>query len=792
MRGMRLEQVQSKWLWLGCGLLLLLLSLVAALQYRWINQMSRSDRRQRLDTLDRSVRNFRRDFTETVYEAMRTLRQSAALTPETDLESGLKEFVAQWPGIAERPQLLSAVGYAVMRSDGKLICKRLRMDGKQFVALPWPEELAQHRAFLEKQRLQPRIEPPEAFRGLRGELIAGRPVIVFPLMTPREEVKSPLPPGSPTPIKGWGLMEVSDEFLKSQFLPELVFRHFGQSGLENYLLAVVTGTDHQILYQPEYRTADSRPAETGAVGNATPSAMASATFAAVDARIAVFGNKVLPPLPTPGPPEEDRPAAANRARRNDRPTQNAGINGPPPKRPPPGMDGRPPGENGPADGWPPPPRRDGRPPGDDGPPPGERHDFDRFPRAGRPPATLPPEGRPFESGPPPNDHFGAGRRPPPEFQPPQRRRPADPDSLIFVRLPRGDAPPGDRTARRRVADTASLSANNLSNGMPTPGRPEQESLIEPEDPNSWQLIVKYKSGSLEQTVNQTRRRNLAFSFGALLILSGSIALLALTAIRSRKLAAQQMEFVAGVSHELRTPLAVIQSTSYNLAKGLIADTRRVQQYGEVIQNESRRLINQVEQMLSFAGIQSGRQHYDLRPTRVDDLIERALAEYAAAFAAEGWQVEKQIESRLPMVMADAQALESAIKNLLQNALKYAAAGKLISIRAEAGEGGKNVQITVADRGPGIDAKDLPHIFEPFYRGKKAWDSSAPGTGLGLSLVERHLQAHGGRVTVKSAPGGGTAFTLHLPCVNAQSLKETAGAENQALSNDRATDISRSL
>jgi signal transduction histidine kinase len=291
--------------------------------------------------------------------------------------------------------------------------------------------------------------------------------------------------------------------------------------------------------------------------------------------------------------------------------------------------------------------------------------------------------------------------------------------------------------------------------------------LEPEDPNAWQLIVKSKFGSLEQTVNQTRRRNLALSFGTLLILAGSIALLAVAAHRSRKLAAQQMEFVAGVSHELRTPLAVIQSTSYNLAKGMIADTRRVQQYGEVIQTEARRLINQVEQMLSFAGIQSGRQHYDLRPARIDQILERAYAEYAAAFAAEGWQVEKKLAADLPMVMADVQSLESAIKNLLQNALKYAAEGKRLMIAAEALKNGsrKEVQITIADQGPGIDPVDLPHIFKPFYRGQKVWDSAAQGTGLGLSLVERHLRAHGGRIAVKTAPGNGTVFTLSLPALD---------------------------
>lgn len=332
--------------------------------------------------------------------------------------------------------------------------------------------------------------------------------------------------------------------------------------------------------------------------------------------------------------------------------------------------------------------------------------------------------------------------------------------MIFARLGRGEPPANERQARRRPGDNS--------------GRPELEPLIEAENPSAWQLAVKYKSGSLEQTVAQTRRRNLAFGFGALLILSGSIALLALTASRSRKLAAQQMEFVAGVSHELRTPLAVIQSTSYNLAKGMIADTRRVQQYGEVIQTESRRLINQVEQMLSFAGIQSGRQHYDLRPLQIAEVVERAFAEYAAAFAADDWQIEQEIEADLPPVLADEQALESAVKNLLQNALKYAASGKHLSIRATS-EKRKTIQLTITDQGSGIDAKDLPHIFEPFYRGKKAWDSPAPGTGLGLSLVERHLLAFGGRVTVKTSSAG-TAFTLYLPAQEKPATQPAESAE----------------
>ncbi|MDQ3818640.1 MAG: HAMP domain-containing histidine kinase, partial [Acidobacteriota bacterium] len=238
--------------------------------------------------------------------------------------------------------------------------------------------------------------------------------------------------------------------------------------------------------------------------------------------------------------------------------------------------------------------------------------------------------------------------------------------------------------------------------------------------NSWWLVLKSTSGSLEAGVNHARLHNLIVSFGILLLLAVSIVMLTLGIRRARSLARQQMEFVAGVSHELRTPLTVIQSTSYNLSKGMIQDPQRVQKYGDVIQDEARRLINQVEQMLSFAGIQSGHKLYDLRPVDVAETIDRALSEYSTAFEDGGWHVEKKVDEGLPHVLADARALESVLKNLIGNAIKYAAVGKWLSVKARAAKDGREVQIKVADHGPGISPIDLPHIFEPFYRGQEVF------------------------------------------------------------------------
>jgi signal transduction histidine kinase len=284
------------------------------------------------------------------------------------------------------------------------------------------------------------------------------------------------------------------------------------------------------------------------------------------------------------------------------------------------------------------------------------------------------------------------------------------------------------------------------------------------DDRAWLLVVKNRAGSVEALVENARLHILGFSFIMLVLLAGSSVMLMLATVRARRLAQQQMEFVAGVSHELRTPLTVIQSTSYNLSQGTIQDPSRVQQYGDVIQREARRLINQIERMLSFAGIQSGRRVYDPQPTNVTEIAERSLAEYALPLAEAGWQIERHFAEDLPLVLTDGPALESALKNLFENALKYAAQGKWLSVSACAAQDtkGREVQITIADRGPGIAPKDLPHIFEPFYRGQSVNAATTSGAGLGLCLVERNLRALGGRVTVKSAPGDGTSFTLHLP------------------------------
>jgi signal transduction histidine kinase len=284
----------------------------------------------------------------------------------------------------------------------------------------------------------------------------------------------------------------------------------------------------------------------------------------------------------------------------------------------------------------------------------------------------------------------------------------------------------------------------------------------------WRLVVQHSSGSLEAAVSAARRRNLAISFGMLLLLSVSVALLTITSRRAQRLARQQMEFVAGVSHELRTPIAVIRSAAENLSQGVVANAERVKRYGQMIESESRRLGEMVERVLQYAGIEAGLGLAARAPVAPDEIVESALDSALPLLGPDQVDVHRNIANDLPPVIGDAAALRSAVQNLIANAVKYGGDDRWVGVTAIQAVDGRRreVRITVMDHGAGIPASELPHIFEPFFRGADAQARQVHGSGLGLSLVKRIVAAHGGRVTVSTHPGEGTAFTIALPAADA--------------------------
>jgi len=303
----------------------------------------------------------------------------------------------------------------------------------------------------------------------------------------------------------------------------------------------------------------------------------------------------------------------------------------------------------------------------------------------------------------------------------------------------------------------------------------------------WLLVAAHRAGSLEAAVASVRKRNLALSSSILLLLTMVVGLIVVSSRRAQGLARQQMEFVASVSHELRTPVSVIGAAAGNLADGVVGDPQRVRKYGETIQGEARRLAETVERVLQLAGIAAGRAAATPTSVSPSELVMQSIRACQPEFDAAGTTVETDIATDLPLVQGDVAALRSAIQNLISNAVKYGGDARWLRVAVSANpkrlpphaqrsrqaslfSGGNPsglpaaVVITVEDRGLGIDDEDRAHIFEPFYRGREALSRQIRGSGLGLNLVQRIAEAHGGSVSVTSEAGQGSVFSLTLPAV----------------------------
>ena len=224
---------------------------------------------------------------------------------------------------------------------------------------------------------------------------------------------------------------------------------------------------------------------------------------------------------------------------------------------------------------------------------------------------------------------------------------------------------------------------------------------------------------------------------------------------------------------------MIRSAADNLADGVISEDPRVRKYGDLVRGESRRLTEMVEQILELAGIHSGQRSFALRPVPLIPLLHDVVRSSSTLIEEARIDVEFELPETLPPVLGDEQALRRVFQNLVGNAIKYGAPGGWMGVSAAAS--GREVIVSVADKGIGIAPGEQEKIFEPFYRVPSVVAAQIHGAGLGLSLVHRIVEAHGGRIAVRSAEGSGSEFIIHLPAATEEPVRNAASARDTATS-----------
>jgi signal transduction histidine kinase len=281
------------------------------------------------------------------------------------------------------------------------------------------------------------------------------------------------------------------------------------------------------------------------------------------------------------------------------------------------------------------------------------------------------------------------------------------------------------------------------------------------DETSWLLQVwPGRPEAIYADIRQRQTLSMAIlAFVAVLLAFGSYITVRIVR-RELEIARLRADFVSTVSHEFRSPLTGIRQLGEMLLDGRVTDPEKQRGYFRMIVQESDRLARLVENILDFSRMEEGRREYQFEPLNPSPWLRTLVADFVTEIAANGAAVEPDVPDGLPPISADKEALGSAVRNLLDNAVKYSPGTKTVRIGAAASGG--EVRIFVQDRGVGISEQDRRRIFDRFYRADGEISKRVKGAGLGLSLVKHIVTAHGGTVECESRLGEGSTFTIRLP------------------------------
>jgi signal transduction histidine kinase len=278
--------------------------------------------------------------------------------------------------------------------------------------------------------------------------------------------------------------------------------------------------------------------------------------------------------------------------------------------------------------------------------------------------------------------------------------------------------------------------------------------------SDWMIAVQDRRSTPERLASRNFVLNMTLSAVLATLLLGAILLTTRTAAREMRLSSMKGDFVSNVSHELRTPLASIRVFGELMRTGRVSSPEKVLEYGERIETEAMRLQHLVENILDFSRIESGRKAYSFEDADLAAIVRSGVAACASRVRAAGFRITAEVETDLPHLRLDASAIEQALGNILENAVKYS--GESREIAVSAARRGDDVVVSVSDRGIGIPRDEQERIFERFHRVGGSLVHDVRGVGLGLAIVRHIVEAHQGRVEVESEPGRGSTFSLVLP------------------------------
>ncbi len=286
---------------------------------------------------------------------------------------------------------------------------------------------------------------------------------------------------------------------------------------------------------------------------------------------------------------------------------------------------------------------------------------------------------------------------------------------------------------------------------------------------NYQLGILLKGGTIESLSKSRSRTNLILILILIVFLIIGVYIVFRNIRKEMELAKIKSDFVSNVSHELRTPLALISMFAETLEMGRASSEEKKKEYYSIISKEATRLSRIVNKILSFSKIEAGKREYRFSNTDLNFLVEEIYKSYQFHLQKNGFEFSFSAGESIPMIQTDSEAISEAVINLIDNAIKYSTDKKEITIITGTDQG--FIFIEIKDKGIGISDENQKKIFEKFYRVSDGLVHNTKGTGLGLTLVKHIVEAHHGKIKVKSKPGEGSSFILSFPFNNLNKKRE---------------------